>query len=462
MADADPRAAGAGAAISTRLFVFAAAGVCLGLSDVWRFPYLLLEYDSVWFPLIYLAGVMLIGMPLLIAELALARLGHSHPSANFGFLVAGTTGGKLWQYAGILVLVTVFLIISYTTVVASWMMAYVVRSVFGGFEDMSAGVARLIFHSLITDPERLLGWHILFILALGWTVARGVNEGTGRVSARLVPALFAVAAPLAALSVYKFGAGSLIALDWVPRWSALTVPLVLDAVTQAFFTLGVCMGAMMILGSHLSPRTRLGPVVLGVVGLDTAFVVLACIAVLPVLGAGETATEGVSFAVETVPLALSGAILDRVCLAAFYVVMFLLVATTALVLMEFLVSWIVERTGRSRSSAAAAAVVAVWVGGLLALLSFSSFSFEFDFVGTEKHFGLFDVMDILSARILLPVIGLLITVFVGWKIDRETFTAATGWGRGAAILHVLKRYLVPVAVAAVFLVLVFGGGLYRV
>lgn len=462
MAAADSTTGAAHAAISPGLFVFAAAGVCLGLSDVWRFPYLVLEYDSLWFPLVYLAGVLLVGMPLLIAELALARLGHSHPSINFGFLVEGTGAGALWQYAGILVLITVFLIISYTTVVAGWMIAYAVRSILGDFEGVSAGVTRLVFHSLISDPERLLGWHTLFVLALGWVAGRGAEAGAGRFSRRLVIGVFAIAAPLAALSVYKFGAGPLLALDWTAHWSKLTVPLVLDAMTQAFFTLGVCMGAMMILGTHLSPGARLGPIVLGVVGLDTVFVVLACAAVVPVLGAGKAAEEGISFAVETVPLALAAVPMGRIYLAAFYVVLFLLVATTALVLMEFLVSWIVEKTGRSRTAAAVAAAVAVWAGGLLALLSFSSFSFEFEFVGKAKHFGLFDVMDILSARILLPLIGILMTVFVGWKIDRATFTAATGWGRAGSALHILKRYLVPVAVGLVFAGLVFGRVLYRV
>ncbi|MGA8261721.1 MAG: sodium-dependent transporter [Arenicellales bacterium] len=462
MDDADATGRESGGGISPALFVFAAAGVCLGLSDVWRVPSLLLKYDSLWFPLVYLAAVVLVGMPLLVAELALARLGHSHPSTNFGFLVKDTKGGGLWQYAGIVVLITVILILFYTTVVAGLMMAYSARAAVGEFHEISPGVARLMFQSLITDPERLLGWHTLFVLALGWVAGRGLEEGLGRVSRGLVLAIFAIAAALVGLAFYRYGASGLAGLHWTVHGSQLSVPMVLDAVTQAFFTLGVCMGAMMILGTHLSPRARLGPLVLGVVGLDTLFVVLACVAVLPVLLDQKVDTEGISFAMETVPMALSGSLAGRWCLTAFYVLLFMLVATTALVLMEFLVCWIGEKTGRSRSSAAHLAAVVVWVGGLLALLSFSAFSFNFEFVGKEKHFGLFDVMDILSARILLPVIGLLMTVFVGWRIDRDTFAAATGWGHAAVVLHVLKRYLVPVAVAAVFAALVFGRMLYRV
>ena len=444
------------------MFVFAAAGVCLGLSDVWRFPYLVLEYDSLWFPLFYLAGVALVGMPLLVAELALARLGHSHPSTNFGFLLQGSRTAGLWQYAGIVVLVTVVLILSYTTVIAGWMMAYTVRSVFGGFHDVSAGVARLMFHSLITDPERLLGWHTLFVLALGWVVARGIGAGVGRFSKWLVLLILVIAAALGALSLRRYGVAGITDLDWTLQWSKLSGRLVVDAVTQSFFTLGVCMGAMMILGTHLTRGARVGPLVLGVVGIDTLFVALACAGILPVLAAGEPGTEGVSFAVETIPVALSSVALGRLYLTVFYVLLFLLVATTALVLMEFLVSWIAERTGKSRLSATVLASVVAWIGGLLALLSFSSFSFEFQFMGIEKHFGLFDVMDILSAQILLPLIGMLMTVFVGWKIDRDTFVAATGWGRAASLLHVLKRYLVPIAVGGIFVALVFGPVLRRV
>ena len=462
MGAADATGEGSGSGISPALFVFAATGVCLGLSDVWRVPSLLLKYDSPWFPLIYLAAVVLVGMPLLVAELALARLGHSHPSTNFGFLAKDTKAGALWQYAGIVVVITVVLILFYTTVVAGLMMAYSVRAALGEFREFSPGVARLTFQSLITDPERLLGWHTLFVLALGWMAGRGVEEGVGRFSKRLVLAIFAIAAALVGLSLYRYGAGGLGELDLTAHWSQLSLPMVLDAVTQAFFTLGVCMGAMMILGTHLSPDTRLGPLVLGVVGLDTVFVILACTAVLPVLLSQQVDTEGIAFAVETVPMALAGSLPGRWCLTAFYVLLFMLVATTALVLMEFLVCWVREKTGRTRSSAASLAAVVVWVGGLLALLSFSAFSFDFEFIGKEKHFGLFDVMDILSARILLPLIGLLMTVFVGWKIDRATFAAATGWGYAAFVLHLLKRYLVPIAVGAVFASLVFGRMLYRV
>lgn len=448
--------------MSSGLFVFAAAGVCLGLSDVWRFPHLVLEYDSLWFPLVYLAGVVLVGMPLLVAELALARLGHSHPSTNFGFLTQAPRAGGLWQYAGIVVLIAVVLILSYTTVIAGWMMAYTVRSVSGGLEEVSTGVARLMFHSLITDPERLLGWHTLFVLALGGVAAKGISAGTGRFSRWLVILIFVIAAALGVLSLRRYGVAEIVALDWTIQWSKLSPRLVVDALTQSFFTLGVCMGAMMILGTHLSSGARVGRLVLAVVGIDTLFVVLSCVGVLPVLGTGKPGSEGISFAVETVPLALSSVSLGRLYLTAFYLLLFMLVATTAMVLMEFLVSWIAERTGKARPAAAIRAAMVVWTGGLLALLSFSSFSFEFQFMGKEKHFGLFDVMDILSAHILLPLIGMLMTLFVGWKIDRETFVAATGWGHAASLLHIMKRYLVPIAVGGIFVALVFGPVLDRV
>ena len=451
------------ALISSRLFVFAAAGVCLGLSDVWRFPYLLLEHGSAWFPILYLLAVILVGTPLLVAELALARLGHSHPSTNFGFLVKEDGGNPLWQYAGIVVLLAVFLILCYTTVVAGWMMAYAVRAAVGGLEAVSAGAARLVFQSLVTDPERLLGWHTLFLLGLGWVVAKGVEAGVGRYARGMVIAIFAIAIGLCGLSLFERGLEPLRALYEAVQASGLSLGLLSDALVQAFFTLGVCMGAIMILGTHLSPGARVVPLVLSVVLLDVLFVALASVTMMPVLLDVEVPTEGISLAVETVPVAVSsGGALGRAQLAAFYVMLLLLVSTTALVLMEFLVSWIGEKTGKARSAATAIASIAVWFGGLLALLSFSAFSFSFEFAGRQKNFGLFDVMDILSSHILLPVIGLLMAVFVGWNIDRETFQSAIGWQRTASMLHHLKRYLVPTILAAIFIILVFGQILPRV
>ncbi len=444
------------------LFVFAAAGVCLGLSDVWRFPQMMVEHASPWFPLFYLAGLVLVGVPLLVAELALARLGHSRPAGNFGFLAQGTESNPLWQYAGIIVLIAVFMILSYTTVVAGWMMAYTVRSLIGGLEELSAGAARLMFQTLITDPERLLGWHTLFVLGLGWVAARDVNAGTGRVSRWLVIAAFLIAAALAALSLFRYGFAPVLELGWSWHWSTLSGAMVLDAVTQAFFTLGVCMGAMLILGHYLPAGARPGPLVARIVGLDVLFVCVAGLGVVPLLLSGEEQGGGISFAMETVPLALAETPLGGVYLGAFYVLLFLLIATTALVLMELLVSWASEKSGRDRASVAPLVAGAVWLGGVLSLLSFGALAFEFEFIGEEKSFGMFDVMDILSSQILLPIIGLLMAVFVGWNVDRRTFSEAVGAGRAAHLLHHLKRYLVPAVVGVIFVVLVFGRVLPRV
>lgn len=442
--------------------MFAAAGVCVGLSDVWRFPHLLVEHGTLWFPLLYLAGVILIGVPLLVGELALARLGHSRPAENFGFLVAGTRASPLWQYAGIAVLIVVFLILSYSTVVAGWMMAYTVRAFIGGLGDVSAGAARVMFHTLITDSERLLGWHTLFVVALGWVAARGINDGVGRFSRLLVIAVFGIALLLAGSSLFEYGLAPVTAVEWHLHWSDLSVSVVLDAVIQAFFTLGVCMGAMMILGCHLPPDTKLGSLVLGIAAVDVLFVTLACMGVMPLVLSVEEAGEGISFVMETVPLALAGAPLAPLYLGVFYALLFLLVSTTALVLMEFLVSWASEKTRKTRSAVAPAVAAGVWIGGVLALLSFGVLSFEFEFVGEEKDYGLFDVMNILSSQILLPIIGLLMAVFVGWSIDKETFSRVVGQRHAAAALRRLQRYLVPAAVVVILVALVFGRVLPRV
>lgn len=445
-----------------RLLVFAAAGVCVGLNDVWRFPYLVVEHGSLWFPLLYVVAVLVLALPLLVAELALARLGHSRPAANFGFRLPGADAGALWQYAGMLVLAAVFLILSYSSVVAGWMMAYGLRSAAGGLEELSVGAARLVFDSLTSDPERLLGWHTLFVLALSWVAARGAAAGTGRYCKALVIGVFAAAVALAAGSLSGFGLEAFRAFDVSLRLSTLSGALALDAMTQAFYTLGVCMGAMMILGAQLAPDARVGRLALAVVGLDMLFVALACAGAVPLLASGEAAAPGISFAIETVPLALSGVPFGRLWLVLFFGLLFALVATTALVLMECLVCWLVVKTGRSRSRSAGAAGAAVWACGLLTLLSFSELSFEFEFVGEQKSFGLFDAMDIISAQILLPIIGLLMAVFVGWKIDKNKLDDVIGSKRAAGMLRRLTRYLAPVAVAVIFVTLVFGRVLPRV
>lgn len=443
--------------LSPGLALFAAVGVCLGLNDVWRLPALVLEHGSLWFPVLYLAVVLLVGLPLMTGELALARLGCSHPAGSFGFHGRRDSGHLLWPYAGIVVLTAVFLILCYSVVVAAWMMAYAARAAGGALAGASVGAVQVIFQSVITDAERLMGWYTLFVLALAGAAARGVHAGLGRLSLYLVAAVFVLVAASGAVVLHHQGAGALVAMDWSFDQAALSGALVRDAVVQAFFTLGVCMGAMLLLGGYLPANARLGSLAAGVVALDVLFVALACVLVMPLVAGGEGAVpRGVTFAMETLPLLMAQMPGGRVFLAAFYVMLLLLVATTALVLMEVLVAWWSHRRGCPRSSAVTVVSVAVWSGGLLALLSFSMLSFRFDFLGDEKNFGLFDVMDILSSQILLPIIGILMAVFVGWHIDRTDFAGVVGWGRGAAVVHFLKRYLVPLVVAAVLLILVFG------
>lgn len=456
MGGADPATGQDSERITPRFFVYAAAGVCVGLSDVWRFPVLLAEYQTLWFPIVYLAGLLLVGVPLLVAELALGRLGHSHPRANFGFNQPGHGAGPLWQYAGIIVLLAAFLILACATVVASWMLAYAAHSVVGSIGDFSDGMAWTTFYALVTSPERLLGWLTLLVVALGWIAAKDIDAGLGRFARRLVITLLVLGTLLSGLSLWKFGVGAILAVDGPLDWSQLSAGLVLDAVTQSFFTLGVGMGAMMILGHHLRSEVPLVPLVLGVVGIDMLFVGLAFAGIVPLVVSAGSAEGGIVLAMKTVPQAVSMVPASWLYRGLFYLLLFLLVIPTALVLMELLVAWLSEKTGKPRAMTAPVVAVAVWIGGVVAQLSFGSLAFDFEFVGQNKNFGLFDVMDILGSRILIPIIGLLMAIFVGWNIDKHAFAATVGNAWLASLFRALLRYVVPIVVGVIFIRLVFG------
>jgi NSS family neurotransmitter:Na+ symporter len=455
---------------SSRLaFVLAATGSAVGLGNIWRFPYVTGENGGGAFVLFYLVCVLAIGVPIMMAEIMLGRRGRQSPLNTMRTLAQEEGRNAAWQYLGWLGMAAGFMILSYYSVVAGWTLAYVFRTASGAFTRVTAEGSSAIFSDLVADPERLLAWHTIFMVMTIVVVSRGVKSGLEKAVRYLMPALFILLLVMvgyamnagafekaqaflfqpdwSALFYQKDGAGALLLADdgsriW--RWDG-----VLSAMGQAFFSLSLGMGAIMIYGSYLSHTASIGRTAVVIAGLDTLVAVLAGLAIFPIVFAfGLEPSEGPGLIFKTLPIAFGqmpgGALFGTL----FFLLLVFAAWTSAISLVEPFVTWLVENKGMNRVKAAAWAGLAAWALGCVSLLSLNAWS---GYTLFGKPF--IDLMDFATANVMLPLGGFLIAVFAGWLMSRESSMEELGSGNSLRyrVWRVLVRYVAPLAIALVFL-----------
>lgn len=439
---------------SSRLaFILAATGSAVGLGNIWRFPYVAGQNGGGAFVLVYVLCVALIGIPIMIAEIMLGRRGRQSPINSMRALASAQGASSAWQLLGWMGILAGFLILSFYSVVAGWTLAYVVRAAGGVFTGLDADQSNAIFTGLVSDPERLLAWHTVFMGMVIMVVARGVASGLEQAVRFLMPALFLL---LLVMVIYAAQAGDLRAgLGYLfrPDFSQLIAGghgAILAAMGQAFFSLSLGMGAIMIYGSYLSSQASIGQNVAIIAVMDTMVALLAGVAIFPIVFAyGLEPGEGPGLIFHTLPVAFGQMPGGRFFGLLFFVLLMVAAWTSAISLLEPIVAWLVEHRSISRVRAAVWAGVTVWLLGIACLLSLNVWS---GFTLFDK--GIFDLFDYVTANILLPLGGLLISIFAGWVLTGAVSRAELGATNGQVFYQVwrlLVRFIAPAAVVLVFL-----------
>ncbi len=435
---------------STRLaFVLAATGSAVGLGNIWRFPYTAGEYGGGAFVLIYLLCVAGIGIPIMMAEIMLGRRGRRSPINTMRALAKQEGKHPAWQLLGWMGIITGFLILSFYSVIAGWTMAYAVRSAGGVFLNIDVAGADAVFGALIGDAERLLAWHSIFMTLCVLVVARGVASGLEKAVRFLMPALFLLLVLMVVYSISTGNFGQALSYMFEPDFSKLSAEAVLSAMGQAFFSLSLGMGAIMIYGSYLHSDASISSNSVIIAGMDSLVAILAGLAIFPIVFAnGLQPEQGPGLVFKVLPIAfgqMPGGVLFS---TLFFVLLVFAAWTSAISLLEPMVAWLVENLSFSRVRAAVLAGVSVWLLGIACLLSLNEWSGV-----TLFGKGFLDLFDFLTANILLPLGGLLIAAFAGWVLSRAASVDELDMGDGVAyrLWRVLIRYVAPLAVALVFL-----------
>ncbi len=429
-------------------FIMAATGSAVGLGNIWRFPYVVGENGGGAFILIYLACILLIGIPVMMAEILLGRLGRQSPINTLRTLPAehGARGG--WQILGWLGVIAGFLVLSFYSVVAGWSLAYVPFMATGTFTGAETAQVEAFFNDLLQDPWQLLLWHTVFMGLTALIVLRGVQNGLERAVRLLMPLLFLL---LLVMVGYGMGAGAFLdamAFMFTPDFSALGAEAVLIAMGQAFFSLSLGLGAIMAYGSYLSSRSSI-PSNSGLIAAsDTIIALLAGLAVFPiVLAAGLDPGSGPGLIFVTLSYGFGQMPLGALFGTLFFLLMSFAALTSAISLMEPATAYLVENRGWQRPRAAAIVATAAWLLGIGSLLAFNLWS-GFTILGLNFQ----ELVEYFSTSIMLPLGGLLMALFAGWVLPRSVTgqeLALSSPGLYRAWL-VLVRYLVPAAILIVF------------
>ena len=439
-------------------FILAATGSAVGLGNIWKFPYITGENGGGAFVLIYLICIACIGIPIMMAEVMLGRRGRQSPINTMRDLAEEAGASKYWKYLGWSGMIAGLLILSYYSVIAGWALAYVFRTASGVFTDVTGDGARSLFGQFIADPEKLLAWHTLFILITMAVVARGVKGGLEKAVRFLMPTLFVILIILLgyAMNLGEFSRGA--AFLFNPDFSKISPAGVLTAMGHAFFTLSLGMGAIMVYGSYLPKNVSIAKTAIIIGVMDTVVALVAGLIIFPIVFAnGLEPSSGPGLIFQTLPIAFGHMPGGEFFGTLFFMLLVFAAWTSAISLIEPAVAWLVENRGHTRVYAAVIMGVVTWLLGLLTVLSFNLWSDvkPLSMIRGFEGSTIFDLLDFLTANLMLPLGGLLIALFVGWIMKRKTTMEELDIHdpvhSGYLLWRILIRYVAPVAVIIVFL-----------
>ncbi|MFK2463543.1 sodium-dependent transporter [Bacteroides fragilis] len=433
--------------------ILASAGSAVGLGNIWRFPYETGNHGGAAFILIYLGCILLLGLPIMIAEFLIGRHSQANTARAYQILAPGTQ----WRWVGRMGVLAGFLILGYYSVVAGWTLEYIFEAVSNSFASKTPAEFISSFQSFSSNPWRPALWLTLFLLATHFIIVKGVEKGIEKSSKIMMPTLFIIILILVGCSVTLPGAGKGIEFLLKPDFSKVDGNVFLGAMGQAFFSLSLGMGCLCTYASYFSKNTNLTRTAFSVGIIDTFVAVLAGFIIFPAaFSVGIQPDAGPSLIFITLPnvfqQAFSGIpILAYIFSVMFYVLLALAALTSTISLHEVVTAYLHEEFNFTRGKAARLVTTGCILLGILCSLS----------LGVTKEFtifglGMFDLFDFVTAKLMLPLGGLLISIFTGWYLDKKlVWSEITNNGTLKVptyklIIFILK-YVAPIAISVIFI-----------
>lgn len=436
---------------STRLgFILATIGSAVGLGSIWKFPYEVGENGGLGFLIFYLLGLLIVVVPLLLAEFVLGRRGRGDAATSIARLATAAGASPRWRWAGWLGIATGTLILSYYAVIAGMTIGYAVGAGSHGFAGLDAAGGAALFDRLVGDPLLLGFCQIAFIAATAFIVARGIGSGVETACKILMPLLAVLMLLLVAYAAIEGDWQRSVDFLFEMHPDDMSPRIALEALGLGFFSIGVGLGLMITYAAYAGAEFRLGRTALIVVAGDTAISVLAGLAIFPLVFRYDLdPAGGAALMFLTLPIAFGRLPFGDLVGGGFFVLLFVAALASSLSLLELSVAALIRR-GWTRPRAAAAAAFAVWLLGLPTLLSFNLWRDVRPLAALDAFADLdiFGLVDGLASNLMLPAGGLLIALFVGWRLNAATLADELGWRRGAGLLWTVLRWIVPSLILA--------------
>lgn len=424
--------------------IAAAAGSAVGLGNIWRFPSQTADGGGAIFILVYIGCILFFGIPLMVSEFLVGRSSQANTAGAFHKLAPGTP----WKWVGRLGVLTGFVIMGFYMVVCGWTLDYLIQSVSGNLhrvDDFSAN-----FTLLLNNPLRQIFWMILFTLLTAFFILSGVKKGIEQSSKILMPMLFLLLIILAVRAIILEGASGGLSFLFKPSLEHVKPTVFLDAMGQAFFSLSLGMGCMITYGSYFNDRIHLTKTAVQVAILDTLVAILAGVIIFPSAFAltanpgtiiDKLVAGGPGLLFITLPELFNQMPASMLWAALFFSLLALAALTSTISLMEVVTLYIHEEYRVSRKKSTLLVITGVIILGIV-----SSFSSPF-----------FNLLDMASAKFMLPIGGFFISLFVGWYLDKKmVYAQLTNQGTLKTAVGFLKtyifllRYIVPPTILAIF------------
>lgn len=401
-------------------FVLAVVGAAVGLGNIWKFPYMTGSNGGGAFVLVYLIAVFLVAIPILMAELILGRLGQHSPPKAMRINAEREGRSAWWSGVGWIGTIVGFLILSFYSVIGGWVLDYMFVSMTQGFTGITGNQAQLRFNALLADPARLTFWFTVFLILTACIVSAGIQKGIERVAGILMPALFFM---LVVLMIYSAIFGDFLAgleFLFVADFSRLDTTVILMAMGQALFSVGISMGLVMAYAAYLPKDISIPRTAVIIASADTLVALMAGLAIFPLVFANALpAGEGPGLIFVTLPIAFGNMTGGGVFGSLFFILLLFAALTSAIGILEPSVAWMEEHRSMNRHISVFIVSLAVWVTGIGSVLSFNIFSE----VNVFSKLTFFESIDYLTSNILMPLGGMLIAIFAGWYMRDSTLIA---------------------------------------
>ena len=414
---------------SQSAFIIVATGATLSLNDFLTFPVLAGHNGGGAFLLLYAIFLFLLGLPLLMAELLIGRLGRSDPSRSFEILASQQNASVYWKTVGFVSLLAAFLIVATFSVIAGWSLSYVFKSGLGIYSSLTANSINSSFSEFLLDSERMMLWHTLFVILLITIGAQQLRKGIERISYLLVPGMIAMMVIGLIIASTSTGFEQSIRYLLHADFSMLDANAPLLALQRAFYTLALGLGAMIIYGSYLPANISIGYSAILVITIDILFSIIVGLTInAMVFSAGMLPGLGSQFAYRILPDVFNQHASGQFFAVLFYMMLTIAALTTSLALMEGPVSYIQRKFSYSRIKSVVLLGMAIWTFGLGSIFSFSVWNGDgltvALFYGGEAirivyNAGFHDVMVAISSHVIQPLAALFLCLFVAWVIPRE-------------------------------------------